>query len=141
MTRVHYNLPPEVAEHAAESPTLGPCALCLLYAKGAQVEATRETWQPLIHDGDDTGPAAWLPYPGAAYDIREAVTDQGFCDVFPGIPLRLCWDHLGAIAPPNPLPICKWCGGTGHKASGLEAASGPLPPGLGGNGSHKRGRG
>jgi hypothetical protein len=141
MTQIHYNMPPELLEYEAEHPAAAPglCLVCLMNAKGEQVVATRDTWQPLAHDGDDSGPAAWMPY-NVRSDIREAVI-VGICDMFPGQLMPLCWDHLAAIAPANPLPLCRWCGGTGHKAGGLEAASGPLPPGLGGNGSHKRGRG
>jgi hypothetical protein len=139
MTRVHYSIPPEVAEHAAAR-SLGPCLPCLLRAKGRQVIAHRPEWQAALNDGDDTG-ELWIPY-DVQSDIREAVA-VGMVDMFPGVLVPVCWDDMGAIEPPNPVPLCKWCGGTGHKATGLEPAAGPLPlpPGLGGNGSHKRGRG
>ncbi len=135
MTQIHYNMPPIEGLIG-----LGrPCLVCLMNVKGEQVVATRDTWQPLAHDGDSKAPPAWMPYE-VTTEIREAVV-TGICDMFPGLPMDVCWDHLAAIAPADPVPLCKWCGGTGHKASGLEPAAGPLPPGLGGNGSHRRGRG
>ena len=134
MTQVHYTMPPELTEHAA-SRSLGPCLICLMMAKGDQVTRTRDIWQPLVNDGQE-GKPKWIAYAEKA-DIREAVI-VGINDFFPGVLLPLCWDHLGAIAPPDPAKPCSWCNGTG-RAKGIEAARGPLPPGLANGG--KRGRG
>lgn len=136
MTNVHYNMPPELAEHAAAR-SLGPCLVCLMFAKGDQVEGSRETWQPLVNDGDATA-QKWIEYPGNP--IREAVM-HGINDFFPNGPLMpLCWDHSAAIAPPAPADPCKWCNGTGRKTNAkIQPASGALPPGFLNGSRDKRG--
>src|SRR5260370_8318423 len=94
--------------------------------KGEQLVATRDTWQPLAHDGDSKAPPAWMPYE-VTTEIREAVV-TGICDMFPGLPMDVCWDHLAAIAPADPVPLCKWCGGHRPKAAGPPPPPAPPPP-------------
>jgi hypothetical protein len=139
MTTVIFNPPPDIdVSHG-----LGPCLACLMCAKGAQVEATRESWQAAIRDGDDTGLLA-MPYPvnspaADAPRIWDAIV-VGLCDMFPTMLAPVCWTHLAAISPPNPEPLCKWCGGRGTKAdAGIQAARGSLPPSAFKNGSHRHG--
>lgn len=140
MTAVHYTPPPVLQSAASLHETGRICLVCLMNAKGEQVTRTREIWQPLVADGKTTE-QRWIEFAGQDEHagIREAVV-IGICDMFPGLMMPLCWDHLGAIAPPDPRPACTWCNGSGRKGSGIQPAAGPLPPGLS-NGSHKRGRG
>lgn len=125
MTRIHFHQPPELTEHAAMR-SLGPCIVCLMFAKGDQITRTREMWEPLANDGHDDA-QKWYEY-AEHYDIREAVL-VGMNDQIQGLLMPLCWDHLAPMARPDPRALCGWCHGSGRKQSKqIEAASGPLPP-------------
>ena len=140
MTRVYYGRPPALAGCATVHDAGQLCLVCLMFAKGDQVARTRDIWQPLVNDGDDTS-ARTIPWADKS-TIREADL-HGICDLFPGLLVPLCWDHLGAIAPPDPAPPdpappCTWCSGTGRKPGrGVQPAT-ALPPGLNGGKTNRR---
>jgi hypothetical protein len=129
MTQIHFNLPPELAEIGNESGLNGTgrlCLLCILYAKGDQLDRTEATWAPLVGDGKDTT-HKYIGWPdGLKAAIREAVV-VGVSEI-PGLPLiPCCWDHLAtarrpAVEKPAPPHLPGYAG---------------LPAGLNG----KRGRG
>lgn len=129
MTQVHYMLPPEL-EKAGAIGGLGEteklCLICLLRAKGRQVEKHQPTWRPLLSDGRDHE-QKWIAF-DVKSPIREAVA-LGIHEMFPGVRIPLCWDDMGAIGSHDPGPPCPTCHGTGEQpASQIQQASGPLPP-------------
>lgn len=117
MARVHFHVPPEVAEAGRLEEVDRLCRICLMVAKGAQLEHLRKLWEPRQADGKDE--QAWFIYDtGETLDIREAVV-TGISDMMPGVPMPVCWDHLAGIVlvkePPAPRPA-------------LMQANGALPP-------------
>jgi len=76
------------------------CLPCLLFAKGDQVDATREVWERLHQDGHD-GPKdeTWMPY-SVPTRIQDAVI-MGPCDLVPGLLVPVCWTHLAALRRPD----------------------------------------
>lgn len=134
MTDVHFNMPPELQQRGEINGLRGTgelCLPCILHAKGDQIAHTREVWEPLVNDGE--AGQKWINY-NESTPIREAVV-MGLCEILPGQLVPCCWDHLAALAPPDPRPVCGWCHGSGRKAGqALEVANAPLPPGLNGRG-------
>jgi hypothetical protein len=106
MSQFHFDMPPELESVGAAEGLTGTgrlCLVCVMFAKGDQVDATRETWQPLSADRDMAKPAVRIPWGkhGFISPIREAVV-VGISDVAPGLPLMpVCWDHLAAITRPR----------------------------------------
>lgn len=132
MTNIHFNLPPELqraGEFAPEAYDYGPCIICLMFAKGDQVDKTEDQWKAALEAAKDPKPPdeVWIPYPPGCGNIRAAVC-EGITDAIPGMLelVPLCWDHLGAMrrAPAK-------------SESKLFPARGALPPGgLNGKGPH-----
>jgi hypothetical protein len=109
MTRTHFHGPGEA--DALE----GLCLVCLMVARGAELDALAAEWEALERDRHDDR-QKWFAWDGARTLIREAVVD-GISDVLPQAGLiPLCWDHLGGLTMPK-------------AASGL-ANGGKIPPGL-----------
>lgn len=112
MTRTHFSGP-------VEADALGGlCLVCLMVARGAELDATEEEWKRLEADGHDEL-QKWFPWDGRGHLIRPAVVD-GISDVLPpGSPLvPLCWDHLAGLMIPK------------RQESRLFRQAGPVPPGL-----------
>lgn len=126
--RVHFHMPRELEAAGSLHDAELICLVCLMVARGQQLEYLRPAWEPAAQDGNREQ-QKWFPFDtGDTVDIREAVV-MGVSDMLPGAGrIPLCWDHLGGIIiqpVPEPKPA-------------LLQASGPLPPGLNGKG---RGRG
>lgn len=112
MTRAHFHGPDDGALNER-------CLVCLMVARGAELDDTAEQWRKLEADGQDHEQKwfAWEP----RTLIRPAVVD-GISDILPpgtGL-VPLCWDHLAGLHYPR----------AGNGAGRLA-----VPPGL------RRGRG
>jgi hypothetical protein len=96
VTRVYFNPPAEIAACHSLGDAGKLCLVCLLWAKGDQVDTTRERWEALHADGHD-GPKdhAWMPAVESSR-IEEAVV-MGICDLLPGQLIPVCWSHLAAL--------------------------------------------
>jgi hypothetical protein len=107
VSQFHFGLPPELESIGAAEGLTGTgrlCLICLMFAKGDQVDATRPTWEPLARDPDMGKPPVRIPWGrhGFVSPIAEAVVPGGVSDIMPGLPLMpLCWDHLAAITRPK----------------------------------------
>lgn len=113
MTRTHFHGPPE-------KQIGGACLVCLMVARGAELDELAEQWEKLEADGQDML-QKWFEWDGKRTLIRDAIVD-GISDVLPQAGLvPLCWDHLGGLTFP--------------KTSRLFNGRGRIPPGL------QRGRG
>ena len=140
MTLINWLMPAELVE--ASRSDLGPCVICVMAAKGTQVLDSRPAWEPLAADGDMIS-QVWIPAAEKTPARNRPVINEAFmvgiCELFPGVLMPVCWQHVGAIDPPvAPGPACTWCEGTGVKKQ--------APPQLGGglalpNGYKKRGTG
>ena len=115
MTRVHFNGP------GGAEMLDGLCLVCLMVARGQELDDTQDEWQKLEADGQDEL-QKWYAWDGARTLIRAAVVD-GVSDILgPQIGLvPLCWDHLAGLTIP--------------KRGSRLVNGGRLPPGL------QRGRG
>lgn len=116
MTRVHFAGPGDA--DALD----GLCLVCLMVARGAELDEHEETWKRLEADGQDAL-QKWFEWDGSRTLIRPAVTD-GISDILPpgtGL-VPLCWDHLAGLFVPKP----------GDRRDGRRIV---VPPGL------QRGRG
>lgn len=124
MARVHFHMPPELAECGGLGAAGQICLICLMVARGAQLDYLRTAWEPAAADGTDH--QKWFMYDtGDTVDIREAVV-VGVSDMMPGLLMPVCWDHLAGITV-RPAPQAR---------RPLFEAGGPLPPGLT-NGKHR----
>lgn len=117
MARVHFHMPPELAECDSLEESRGICIVCLMVARGAQLDYGRKAWEQRAGDGKDE--QAWYAYQTEEpVDIRAAVV-LGISDMIPQAGLvPVCWDHLAGIvikaAPPVPPALLQ--------------ANGALPP-------------
>lgn len=113
MTRTHFHGPGEA--DALE----GLCLVCLMCARGAELDATEDEFTALERDGHDDR-QHWFPWDGRGMLIRPAVVD-GVSDILPpqvGL-VPLCWDHLAGLTFSKAAP------------SRLQLPNGgPIPPGL-----------
>lgn len=129
MTNIHFSLPPELQQNGKFAEDLGPCLVCLMFAKGDQVDATEDRWKAALEDAKTAKPGTeyWIPYPDTCGNIRAAVC-EGITDAIPGFMdvVLLCWDHLGAM---RRAPAAA--------ESKLFPARVPLPPGLNGKGPRR----
>lgn len=112
MTRTHFHGP---GEHPGDLD--GCCLICLMVARGAELDALEADWKALEADGLD-GEQKWFLWEARTL-IRSAVV-EGISDVLPpGSPLvPLCWDHLAGLMIPR------------KQESRLFRNAGPPPPGL-----------
>lgn len=94
MTRTHFHGPGDA--DALD----GLCLVCLMVARGAELDETAEQWNKLEKDGQDAL-QKWFAWDGARTLIRPAVVD-GISDVLPQAGLiPLCWDHLAGLSYPK----------------------------------------
>lgn len=92
MTRTHFHGPGKDLD--------GLCVVCLMVARGAELDELAEQWQKLEADGHDEL-QKWFEWDGTRTLIREAVV-KGISDVLPQAgPIDLCWDHLGGLTVPK----------------------------------------
>ncbi|HEV2243556.1 MAG TPA: hypothetical protein VGR98_21095 [Streptosporangiaceae bacterium] len=110
MTRTHFHGPGDA--DALD----GLCLVCLMVARGAELDETEDEWKRLEADGHDEL-QKWYAWDGTRTLIRPAVTD-GISDILGAQvgPVPLCWDHLGGLTLP--------------KRGSRLANGGRLPPGL-----------
>jgi hypothetical protein len=95
MTRVHFNGPPELIQMTEH------CLVCLMVARGAELDALAEQWGPLEKDGHDAT-QKWFAWDSGRTLIRDAVV-YGISDVIPQAGrVPLCWDHLAGLTFPKP---------------------------------------
>lgn len=97
MTRTHFHGPPFVPEDTA-----GLCLVCLMVARGAELDTLEAEWKTLEADGFDDD-QKWFAWDPSRTLIREAVC-VGISDVLPagtGL-VPLCWDHLAGLFVPKP---------------------------------------
>lgn len=96
MTRTHFHGPGDA--DALD----GLCLVCLMCARGAELDDVGEEWKRLEADGQDAL-QKWFKWDGRRVLIRDAVVD-GISDILgPQVGLvPLCWDHLGGLQLPKP---------------------------------------
>jgi hypothetical protein len=94
VTRTHFHGPGD-----ADSLD-GLCLVCLMVARGAELDDLSEQWGKLERDGQDHE-QKWFAWDGTRTLIRAAVVD-GISDVLPQAGLvPLCWDHLAGLTYPK----------------------------------------
>jgi hypothetical protein len=104
MTQIHFNMPPELAALGAAEGITGTnrmCQVCVLYAKGDQLDATAAIWGPLVGDGRDNV-QKFIEWPSSLKErIREAVIVA--VSELPELPMvPVCWDHMATARPEPP---------------------------------------
>jgi hypothetical protein len=93
MTHTHFSGPPQ------DDLDRG-CLVCLMLARGAELDAFEDQWTGLERDGHDDR-QQWFAWKPDRTLIRPAVVD-GISDILPGTgPVPLCWDHLAGLRIPK----------------------------------------
>jgi hypothetical protein len=92
MTRTHFTGP-------LESDISFACLVCLMAARGAELDALEDQWLAFERDGHDDR-QQWFEWKPDRTLIRDAVV-QGISDVIPQAGrIPLCWDHLAGLRHP-----------------------------------------
>lgn len=98
MTRTHFHGP----DPDGPIDLYASCLVCLMVARGAELDALEDEWKHLEADGQDEL-QKWFEWDGRRTLIREAVVD-GISDVLPQAGrVPLCWDHLAGLMLPKPV--------------------------------------